>query len=653
MKHTIILAFVLLPLLMHAQLDYRARINVYDCILAQAPNGQMALASDEVYVSPSPSNDWAKATAKPDQTNRLYRSRKSHLCWAGNDTLISGDDKGIIIYVRNNGNRFEQSGNQIGNYVDALHSNGRGKVWYCSIDQSMNYTDDCGKSWTKTPLFSNSESKDLNTGCDQRVADVYFTKDDKTGIIGTCWNILYVTTDNCKTFERIATPLDQKCYSLRYKHQQPRFNKVRIIGDYYVVSQNDKVYFTSSRQIEWKPLKGVVQFEVSDDNHLIMAMKDNIIRRLDCQLQLVDEYPIPEEAVDAQLQCFSNTLYACRNGVLYEIGHDGVKCYELLRNDERIDIINGSKPHGPIDIKGKSIYVDNHDLYLQDNRGMWYRYLSLGGKNVIKSETFVDDDFLYFYHYKPRGKELYCVDLHNLSVTPYHWPQQLFADKTVTAIQFCIKSTGCFHQAERDVIFKLEGNEFKWKKEAIYGMKNVLESMNLPSIPHTSIEASSVQQLSQMIDLSRNHLFALTDTLITNNDLHEFKQLLRKLMQEDAYNNLDYDKYAHDGDNMQSLDQHQLRDIAGRKSSWGSTTTETFSLKFVFEDGTIMTCSNSDYIRNYTLAPWSVKYGNLEYETDCLLIGQKIDELVGGTFIPSPYNSKAYAIFQMVQDRIE
>ena len=124
-------------------------------------------------------------------------------------------------------------------------------------------------------------------------------------------------------------------------------------------------------------------------------------------------------------------------------------------------------------------------------------------------------------------------------------------------------------------------------------------------------------------------------------------------MQEDAYNNLDYDKYAHDGDNMQSLDQHQLRDIAGRKISWGSTTTETFSLKFVFEDGTIMTCSNSDYIRNYTLAPWSVKYGNLEYETDCLLIGQKIDELVGGTFIPSPYNSKAYAIFQMVQDRIE
>ena len=250
MKHTIILAFVLLPLLMHAQLDYRARINVYDCILAQAPNGQMALASDEVYVSPSPSNDWAKATAKPDKTNRLYRSRKSHLCWAGNDTLISGDDKGIIIYVRKNGNRFEQSGNQIGNYVDALHSNGRGKVWYCSIDQSMNYTDDCGKSWTKTPLFSNSESKDLNTGCDQRVADVYFTKDDKTGIIGTCWNILYVTTDNCKTFERIATPLDQKCYSLRYKHQQPRFNKVRIIGDYYVVSQNDKAYFTSSRQIE-------------------------------------------------------------------------------------------------------------------------------------------------------------------------------------------------------------------------------------------------------------------------------------------------------------------------------------------------------------------------------------------------------------------
>lgn len=122
-------------------------------------------------------------------------------------------------------------------------------------------------------------------------------------------------------------------------------------------------------------------------------MKDNIIRRLDSQLQLVDEYPIPEEAVDAQLQCFSNTLYACRNGVLYEIGHDGVKCYELLRNDERIDIVNGSKPHGPIDIKGKSIYVDNHDLYLQDNRGMWYRYLSLGGKNVIKSETFVDDDF--------------------------------------------------------------------------------------------------------------------------------------------------------------------------------------------------------------------------------------------------------------------
>lgn len=149
----------------------------------------------------------------------------------------------------------------------------------------------------------------------------------------------------------------------------------------------------------------------------------------------------------------------------------------------------------------------------------------------------------------------------------------------------------------------------------------------------------------------RSEAIAPSDTIITAQDLKELRYLLDVKVKIETIDEAQAERYMEAAARIKSLDWRSLDKIIAENpyGDW-STTTVTFGMIFTFADGSRMECSNANFSPNYTLAQWTVDYLNartrLIYTTSSFEIGQLIDKISQGNFIPKPFNSKAQALYQ-------
>ena len=666
-------------------LDTRARVETGSgrIKLSKSPNGLVAITSIRSYVCPALGQDWTEFNSKKDDA--FYSMDVfDNACWAGNDTLVVGGSHGIKVFARSSDGflRDITQGEQLsqddiinklssiatsnpddllknmsivfGEWVDAIYGNGRGKIWVCYINPILRYSDDCGKSWRNIPLYG--EVKEYG---EKRILDLYFLDDDLTGIFGSADNLLYVTHNNCITFTRIATPLDQG--ALRIKDtQQPMFNRVRIFGDYYVVGQSNKVFITKSSDIKWEVMKGVKSFDVTDDGNLVLLLKSGVVRFLDKQLTPKVEYKIPEHFEVVDFLAMGDKCYAINRNSLYEIGIDSDRFFDMftsapIKKPEYIneyEDLSFGREHAVVD--GQEYYFDGYDIIACDKvTGKWYRYMPLG---MQVQQSFVYDGVPCFYD---NDDNLYSVDIKNKTIKPYQWPERLFAHKKVVEINFFLSYNGCEgNYSSENALFKLQGDKFVWEENPSIN-HYVLKALDMP---HTSISASDVQNLVNVIEASRTQNFSSADNVVTKQDLKEFRQLLdMKAKDEDDFlfsklNEADIERYYSHACEIKTIDWNTLSEIIIEHPErvW-STASTSRGVKITFDDGTWLSCYNSNNALNYSCVPWVVNMGDnkLEqikhYKTFSFEIGQLLDKIASGVLIPNPFNSKAQALFQLVE----
>ncbi len=666
------------------ELDTRARVILQSSRikLCKSPSGNVALATMGCYTCPALGKEWTKCY---NNSNDSFFSNDmlDNACWAGNDTLVVGGNRGIKVYARSGdgtlqnitpgenmtqseilnklssisvdtsstGNILNEMSNIFGGWVDAMYGNGRGKIWVAMIDPVLRYSDDCGKSWRDIPLYGEIEEfGDL----EKRISDLYFLDDDVTGIFGTADNLLYVTHDNCKSFTRLATPRDQ------YKAGndatgQAMVERVRIFGDYYVVTQYGKVFVSKRDNIDWKMIDKALTFDVTSDGYLALLIKGDKIKFLDKTMSIKGEYKIPDQyRLKDTFQSMGDKCYLVDQHSLYEIGADG--------NGRAIDMFSTVPIESPLVIKdvyplptqvlvnGREYYVDQYDVITQDpSTGQWYRYMPLGIKNT---NNFIADDGTLCIYDSDRAKTLYSVDIKNKTVKPYQWPERLFAHKSIKQVEFFYVTMGCNHYYGKYAQFKRNGDKFVWKKDSTVGRK----AKEVLNIPHDiTIASSDLEKLVQAVEMSRMTPVAPSDTIITAQDLKELKDLLDAKVKIEAIDESQAKRYMEAAARIKSLDWRSLdKIIAENPSGDWSTTTRTFGMIFTFTDGSRMECSNADFSPNYTLIPWTVDYLNgktyLIYMASSFEIGQLMDKISQGNFIPKPFNSKAQALYQLVRD---
>ena len=644
MKQLMIIVMSLLAIMACAQEDYRERINLSwsSPELAISPKGIIALGTNTaIYVTDAPEKGWRGI---PMPVNNNWSSIKD-LCWSSENVLIASVEGKLYAWEIADDGTFKPLAMSNAPKAYDLQSDGNGRVWAWGLSTKVFYSSDSGRSWNEIAHIQ--ELADL----DHHINDLYFDNNGKRGLIGSNYNELYLTRDNCKTLQRIPTPLDQKAYQQdEASAKRTIINKVRILGDYYIVEQDHKAFITSTKDIRWKPTNGsdtANDIDVMSNRFIVIRPDAGTVRLLDKTLNLVNEFKVPEEKNDI---AYGDDMYIIDKTSLHKCGINGSQRYELFRTDREIDPMNADEPSRIFTIDGQEFYFDSYDLIAKSKAtGKWYRYMTFdfepfkpfeGKGKIFFYNSFLDDEMT-----------LSQLNVKEKTIKPYEWPSKMFGRKKVVGMQVIYSVIGCFVNSGINKEYRLDGDELVWVKDYTIGNERKNAYPELPK----QFKASDIQRLVRLIDESRSHEQAYTDTLITDEDRAEYVKLIDEFLEDDDVHIIQHmdinDKWIADGQQITALSEIWLKQAREYASRSFSTTTVTRKILFTFEDGSTMSCHNDKWRVSYLYSPWTITYGNFVYVTEDLNVGSLINQITHGKMLDQRYCSKAFAIYQMVKQQ--
>ncbi len=651
MKQLMIIVMSMLAIMACAQEDYRERINLHwsSPELAISPKGIIALgAKTTIYVTDAPEKGWRGI---PMPVNNNWSSIKD-LCWSSENVLIASVEGKLYAWEIVDDGTFKPLAMSNAPKADDLRSDGNGRVWAWGLSNKVFYSSDSGCSWSEVAHIQ--ELDDLNAQSileTHYINDLYFDNNGKRGLIGSNYNELYLTLDNCKTLQRIPTPLDQKAYQQgEDAAKRTTINKVRILGDYYIVEQDHKAFITSTKDIRWRPTNGsdtANDIDVMSNRFIVIRPDAETVRLLDKNLNLVNEFKVPEEKRDI---AYGDDMYIIDKTALHKCGINGNQRYELFRTDREIDPMNADEPSGIFTIDGQEFYFDSYDLIAKSKAtGKWYRYMTF---DFEPFKPFVDKGKAFFYNYSFDDEmTLYQLNIKEKTIKPYEWPSDMFGRKKVVGMQVIYSVIGCFVNSGINKHYRLQGDELVWEKDYTIGNERRNAYSELPK----QFKASDIQRLVRLIDESRSHEQAYTDTLITDEDRAEYVKLIDEFLEDDNVNIFKYmdisDKWIAAGEQITALNENWLKQAREDASSSFSTTTVTRKILFTFEDRSTMSCHNDKWRVSYLYSPWTITYGNFVYETEDLNVSSLINQITQGKMLDQRYCSKAFAIYQMIKQQ--
>lgn len=646
MKQLMIIVMSLLAIMAYAQEDYRERINLNltNTELAISPEGKIALGTNTtIYVTDAPEKGWRGI---PMSVN--YGSIEG-LCWSSENILIASVNGKLYAWEIADDGTFKPLAMSNAPRAYDMRSDGHGSVWAWGLSTKVFYSSDSGRSWSEVAHIQELEDLDHN------INDLYFDSNGKRGLIGSNYNELYLTLDNCKTLQRIPTPLDQKAYQQGEEAaKRTRINKVRILGDYYIVEQDYKAFITSTKDIRWRPTNGsdtANDIDVMSNRFIVIRPDAGTVRLLDNCLNLVNEFKVPEEKRDI---AYGDDMYIIDKIALHKCGINGNQRYELFRTDREIDPMNADEPSRIFTIDGQEFYFDSYDLIAKSKAtGKWYRYMTF---DFEPFKPFEGKGKLFFYNSSldddlTLEMTLYQLNVKEKTIKPYEWPSKMFGRKKVVGMQVIYTVIGCFVNSGINKEYRLDGDNLVWVKDYTIGNERNNAYSELPK----QFKASDIQRLVALIDESRSHEQAYTDTLITDEDRAEYVNLIDEFLEDDNVNIFKYmdisDKWIAAGEQITALNESWLKQAREYASRSFSTTTVTRKILFTFEDRSTMSCHNDKWRVSYLYSPWTITYGNFVYVTEDLNVSSLINQITQGKMLDQRYCSKAFAIYQMVKQQ--
>ncbi|MDO3641767.1 YCF48-related protein [Mucilaginibacter sp. L3T2-6] len=523
-------------------------------------------------------------------------------------------------------------------WLDAAYVNNNGKAWASGSSQLIYYTSDAGKTWT---TFNKVEA----TG-NLRFICVWFAKDEKTGLFGSTWDKIYRTVDNCKSWERLPSPLSQKKYQRLSKGERPEIEKVRIFGDYYIITQENKVFITKSEHIDWKYLPHVVDFEVTEDGGLYTVDDDQKIELFNNEYFKTWESKQKLESSPRAIGVRNNKLFVLTWDHIYKIDKNEFVSSSLLTDDFEI-----TEPGIKVQFNGNVFGFDKNDiLRFDETKKKWYRFMTLDfaieNATVFQNKLLVSGGGLNNY---------YNIDPNSKLITEFKLPNKLFADKSVSSIRFEDGYQGCFSADNLHRVYVEKSGKFI--------VDNDSSSAKYLSGAVRELDESSVQNIIRVVENARFSKVSIADLDISQEDIKQFKKFIDKtslkLKNSDFIpfdeDNLytfpgeysDFNFYKSAADSLFNVSQENVNNAFWQVDGTWSTTRHWRRIIFKFQDGKILIVENSDDKPNYLYTPWHIDYDGLKFVTNSIKLGQYIDEITKKQFFIKDAREKNYAIFKI------
>ena len=653
MKRTFhLLIFLIFPFAVFGQSEFSARLSISGGVseLGISPSEEIWVATKagNVYFTKQIGDLWHLGPfGTLDGNNSDIGNTFERINFFSEDTLmISGfiqDEKvtkeDFVYWSGDHGKSWQQVVFGRSSWLDGAYINNNGKAWMSGSSQLIYYTVNKGKTWT-------SFNKVEPTG-NLRFISIFFSKDEKTGLFGAVWNKIYKTTDNCKTWEKVSTPLDQKKYQRLTKEEHPEIEKIRIFGSNYIVKQQGKVFITKSDTIKWIYLPNVVDFEVTDNNDLYTVNRDlSIILYND---RFIKTWQSTQKLNDAPkaIGVRNGKLFVLTREFLYKININKYEYSQLLTNEIQIP-----EPYLKLSFGGKKLGFENRDiLCFDETKQKWFRFMTLDfsitNAAVFENKLLISDGSVNTY---------YNVNLDAKTITEFKFPGNFLTNKNVKEIYFEDGYQGCFSSDNQHRSYTKVSNQFLVDK--------ISSSPKYLSASPETINADTIKKIVDIAEHSRLTKVSLADLHITSEDIINFKKFVDKEKQQIKesgadnfdYENLyafpgeytDFDFYKSAADSLSHISEENIDSAFRQPDLMWSTTREWRRIIFIFEDGKKLIIENSSFKPNYLYTPWLVDYEGLKFTTNSVKFGQDIDKITDGQFFNRDTRDKKYAIFKIV-----
>lgn len=467
-------------------------------------------------------------------------------------------------------------------------------------------------------------------------------------MFGSFWNVLYKTPDNCKTWQKLLTPLSQDKYRRLSKDDRPDISKVRMFGEYYITNQQGRVFITKSDKIDWSRLSNVVDFEVTESDKLYLVTQDHSVELYDSGFKPVWKSKNRLDAFPKAIAVRNESLFALTYEKVYKISPTA-----FIASDLFTDEVPVPEPYAKVKYRGEEYGFQNRDILRYGRKSKrWYRFMTtdfpIGNATVLDNRLLVADATLKHY---------FSLNETDKRLEAYQLPRSLFDTSQNSIAEFHIEtgSQGCFHSDNSRRTYVRKGNQFVLNSK-------VSTAGYLSRIPNV-IDGSLLNQYLEAIDDSRLQPVSLADLQLSDKDIAAYKNFIDKEEKRikksgiDRFNtdnlyafpgeNTDFNFYRSVADSLSSLPAEVIDEAFMQDYGSWSTTTEWRRVVFVFQDGKKVIVESSSDKPNYLHVPWTVDFEGLKFKSNSIRFGHMVDELTNGDLFVSAAGDKNYALFKI------
>lgn len=508
--------------------------------------------------------------------------------------FIYNDRKYNIIYHTQNGGKswskvdFGTSG-----WADCAWNLPNGEAWMTIGGEGVVYSKDYGFTWKKLAVYD----------AKQRYHTIFFNQQHE-GMIGSVWNTIAYTKDNCYSWEKIPTPLDQQAYNKTDKSSRPTINKVCIYKDLLLVIEEGMVFYTKKDSIHWKLLPDYISFSTDAANTALYLINSSQ------QVVKTDEQLQPLQTT-ATIKGISDLF--TRNGQLFVLANAGICKVDTKGHLQQYPL----QTIATEDIAPSYIYTSNTDkiygakgnmIFIQTKEKWKYAFslpftvttsenISINKNTVV----YTTPDSLYYYDI---AKQTQTVTTTKDLLTS-------FIQHQVTTVIFSEGSNGCFHSYSDNLVYKSDHDLFVLADNPSWGGKHTTSLK--PEKEELSRE--KVAQFVKEVCLKYNRCPVIKDLEFSEADYQKCKADIKAYQnttdgtKTDFYfhrNNIDFDKLLVTVDSIRTIDSITLNNLLPDLNHFFSTTTNWISVTLENEAGKQLSVQCSYSKPNAFYIPWII-----------------------------------------------
>lgn len=512
----------------------------------------------------------------------------------------------IIYHTKNGGKSWSKVDFSTTGWADCAWNLPNGEAWMTIGGEGVVYSKDYGFTWKTLPVYD----------VKQRYQTIFFNQQHE-GIIGSVWNTIAYTNDNCYNWKKIPSPLDQQAYNKTDKGSRPEIDKVCIYKDLLLVSEEGMIFYTKKDTIRWKYLPDYISFSTdAANNALYLINSSNQVVKTDERLQPLLTISIMERLQDIFTR--NGRLFLLTSGSIFKLDANG----EFKKSP--LQMI-GTKDVQPVQIyntDSDKIYGAKGNMIFIHAKEDWKYAFTLpfpvtgSGNFSINKNTLVytTADSLYYYD----------LAKHRTTVTTTKDLLNEFLQHQVTSVIFSAGSQGCFHSYTDYLVYTLEDDLFVQSDNSSWGGKHTTTLR----ADKEELSREKVAQFAKEVCQKYFRQPVIMDMGFSNADYLKCKDDIKKYQQDDnkynkgtsnfyfARNNLDFDKLIATVDSVKSIDSVTLNNVLLHMNHILSTTTNWISVLLKNEDGKTLEITCNYYEANAFYIPWIIKInGGVEVST--------------------------------------